>query len=62
MNSSYIPDLYGLGQAVDISFTTSKYGYELIQVAQKFFNRTGISGGVYGVLFTWMWIGKRFKK
>ena len=48
MNSSHIPDSYGLGQAVDISCTTSKYRYELIQVAQKFFNRIGISGGSYG--------------
>ena len=24
------------------------FGYELIQVAQKFFNRIGISSGVYG--------------
>jgi uncharacterized protein YcbK (DUF882 family) len=48
MNSSHIPDSYGLGQAVDISCTTSKHRYELIQVAQKFFNRVGISGGSYG--------------
>ena len=48
MNSSHIPDSYGLGQAVDISCTTSKYRYELVQVAQKFFNRIGISGGSYG--------------
>ena len=33
---------------MDIACTTSKYRYELIQVAQKFFNRIGISGGVYG--------------
>ena len=48
MNSRHIPDSYGLGQAVDISCTTSKYRYELVQVAQKFFNRIGISGGSYG--------------
>ena len=48
MNSSHIPDSYGLGQAVDISCTASKYRYELVQVAQKFFNRIGISGGSYG--------------
>ena len=48
MNSSHIPDSYGLGQAVDISCTTSKHRYELVQVAQKFFNRIGISGGSYG--------------
>ena len=48
MNSSHIPDSYGLGQAVDISSTTSKYRYELVQVVQKFFNRIGISGGSYG--------------
>jgi len=42
MNSSHIPDSYGLGQAVDISCTTSKYRYELVQVAQKFFNRNCI--------------------
>ena len=48
MNSSHIPDSYGLGQTVDISCTTSKYRYELVQVAQKFFNRIGISGGSYG--------------
>ena len=48
MNSSHIPDGYGIGNAVDIACTTSKYRYELIQVAQKFFNRIGISGGVYG--------------
>jgi len=48
INSSHIPDSYGLGQAVDISCTTSKYRYELVQVVQKFFNRIGISGGSYG--------------
>ena len=48
MNSSHIPDSYGIGNAVDIACTTSKHRYELIQVAQKFFNRIGISGGSYG--------------
>jgi len=48
MNSSHIPDSYGMGNAVDIACTTSKYRYELIQVAQKFFNRIGISCGQYG--------------
>ena len=48
MNSSHIPDEYGIGNAVDIACTTSKHRYELIQVAQKFFNRIGISGGSYG--------------
>ena len=48
MNSSHIPDGFGIGNAVDIACTTSKHGYELIQVAQKFFNRIGISSGVYG--------------
>jgi len=48
MYSSHIPDSYGLGQAVDISCTTSKYRYELIQVAQKFINRIGKSSGSYG--------------
>ena len=47
MNSSHIPDGFGIGNAVDIACTTSKHRYELIQVAQKFFNRIGISGGVY---------------
>ena len=47
MNSSHIPDSYGMGNAVDIACTTSKYRYELIQVAQKLFNRIGISGGSY---------------
>ena len=48
MNSSHIPDEHGIGNAVDIACTNSKYRYELIQVAQKFFNRIGISGGAYG--------------
>ena len=39
MNSSHIPDGYGIGNAVDIACTTSKYRYELVQVAQKFFRR-----------------------
>ena len=47
-SSSHIPDGYGIGNAVDIACTTSKYRYELVQVAQKFFNRIGISGGSYG--------------
>ena len=46
--SSHIPDGYGIGNAVDIVCTTSKYRYELVQVVQKFFNRIGISGGSYG--------------
>jgi len=32
----------GIGNAVDIACTNSKYRYELIQVAQKFFNRNCI--------------------
>ena len=48
MNSSHIPDEHEIGNAVDIACTNSKYRYELIQVAQKFFNRMGISGGSYG--------------
>ena len=47
MNSSHIPDSCGIGNAVDIACTTSKYRYELVQVVQKFFNRIGISGGSY---------------
>ena len=48
MNSSHIPDSYGLGQAVDVACTNSQDRYELVQVAQKFFNRIGIAGGQYG--------------
>ena len=48
MNSSHIPDSCGIGNAVDIACTTSKYRYELVQVAQKYFNRIGISGDQYG--------------
>jgi len=48
MNSSHIPDSYGIGNAVDIACTTSKDRYELVEVAQKFFKRIGISGGSYG--------------
>lgn len=48
MNSSHIPDDHGIGHAVDIACLNSKYRYELVQVAQKFFNRIGISGGSYG--------------
>ena len=48
MSSSHIPDDHGIGNAVDIACTTSKYRYELVQVAQKFFKRIGISGGSYG--------------
>ena len=48
MNSSHILDSYGIGNAVDIACTHSKYRYELVQVAQKFFNRIGISGGSCG--------------
>jgi len=48
MNSSHIPDEHGIGNAVDIACTNSKDRYELVEVAQKFFNRIGISGGSYG--------------
>ena len=48
INSSHIPDDFGVGNAVDIACVNSKDRYELIQVAQKFFNRIGISGGSYG--------------
>ena len=48
MNSSYIPDDHGIGNAVDIACTNSKDRYELVEIAQKFFNRIGISGGSYG--------------
>ena len=48
MNSSHIPDGYGIGNAVDIACTNSKDRYELVELSQKFFNRIGISGGSYG--------------
>jgi hypothetical protein len=48
MNSSHIPDGYGIGNAVDIACSHSQHRYELVEVAQRFFNRTGISGGAYG--------------
>ena len=42
MNSSHIPDDYGIGNAVDIACLNSKDRYELVEVAQKFFKRIGI--------------------
>ena len=47
-SSSHVPDDFGIGNAVDIACTNSKDRYELVQVAQKYFNRVGISGGSYG--------------
>ena len=44
MNSSHIPDDYGIGNAVDIACLNSKDRYELVEVAQKFFKRIGIAG------------------
>ena len=60
--SSHIPDGYGIGNAVDIACTTSKCRYELIQVAQKFFNRSEYLVVLTGGLFIWMLIDQRFKK
>jgi len=48
MNSSHIPDEHGIGNAVDIACTNSKDRYELVELAQKFFKRIGISEGSYG--------------
>ena len=48
INSGHIRDDHGIGNAVDLACTNSKDRYELVQVAQKFFNRIGISGGSYG--------------
>ena len=48
LNSSHIPDEHGIGKAVDIACLNSKDRYELVEVAQKFFKRIGISGGSYG--------------
>ena len=48
MNSSHLPDEHGVGQAVDIACLNSKDRYELVEVAQKFFRRVGISLGSYG--------------
>ena len=48
MNSSHIPDENGIGNAVDIACINSMDRYELVEVAQKFFQRIGISGGSYG--------------
>ena len=48
MNSSHNPDGYGIGHAVDIACLNSKDRYELVELAQKFFKRIGISGGSYG--------------
>ena len=47
-HSSHVPDDYGKGNAVDIASLHSKDRYELVEVAQKFFKRIGISGGSYG--------------
>ena len=44
MNSSHIPDGYGIGNAVDIACSHSQHRYELVEVAQKFFKRIGIAG------------------
>ena len=44
MNSSHIPDSYGMGNAVEIACTTSKGRYEMVDVAIKFFRRIGIAG------------------
>ena len=48
ISSSHVPDDSGIGNAVDIACTNSKERYELVEVAQKFFQRIGISGGSYG--------------
>ena len=48
MNSSHIPDDYGIGHVVDIACLNSKDRYELVEVAQNFFKRIGISKGLYG--------------
>ena len=48
MNSSYIPDDHGIGNAVDIACTNSKDRYELVERAQEFFKKIGISGDSYG--------------
>ena len=44
MNSSHIPDGYGIGNAVDIACSHSQHRYELVEVAQKFFKRIGLAG------------------
>ena len=51
MNSSHIPDDHGIRNAVDIACTNSKGRYELVELAQKFFKRIGISGDSYGGVF-----------
>ena len=43
MNSSHIPDDYGIGHAVDIACLNSKDRYELVEVAQKFFDKSPIN-------------------
>jgi hypothetical protein len=48
MSSSHVPDDSGTGNAVDIACTNSNERYELVEVAQKFFQRIGVSGGSYG--------------
>jgi zinc D-Ala-D-Ala carboxypeptidase len=48
MSSSHVPDDSGTGNAVDIACTNSNERYELVEVAQKFFQKIGISGGSYG--------------
>ena len=48
LRQAYIPGDHGIGNAVDIACTNSKDRYELVELAQKFFKRIGISGDSYG--------------
>ena len=38
MNSSHIPDGFGIGNAVDIACSNSQYRYELVEVHKSFLN------------------------
>lgn len=41
---SHMPDVDGMGLAVDIACTSSQARYEMVDVAIKYFRRIGIAG------------------
>ena len=62
MNSSYVPDDHGIGNAVDIASQIAKTGTSWLKLHKSFLKGSVFREKEKEISFTWTWIRKRCKK